>query len=60
MPLWLSIPVVALLWLSSWISGLDSATGDRTQAYLTWAVTAIASVFLLISLLRRAGVAKLR
>ena len=40
MPLWLSIPIVAILWLSSWISGLDFATGDRTQAYLMWGVTA--------------------
>ena len=54
MPLWLSIPVVAILWLSSWISGLDFATGDRTQAYLTWGVTAFASGMLLVSLLRRA------
>jgi hypothetical protein len=54
MPLWLSIPVVAMLWLSSWISGLDFATGDRTQAYLMWGVTAFASGMLLVSLLRRA------
>ncbi|HEX6158388.1 MAG TPA: hypothetical protein VFZ54_20340 [Burkholderiales bacterium] len=54
MPLWLSVPIVAVLWLSSWISGLDFATGDRTQAYLTWGVTALASLLLLVSLVRRA------
>ena len=53
MPLWLSIPVVAMLWLSSWISRLDVASGDPTQAYLTWGVTALASVLLGISLMRR-------
>jgi hypothetical protein len=54
MPLWLSIPVVAILWLSSWISGLDFATGDRMQAYVTWGVTVVASALLLLSLARRA------
>jgi hypothetical protein len=54
MPLWLSIPIVIILWLSSWIAGLDLATGDRTQAYLTWGVTALAGVVLLVSLARRA------
>lgn len=54
MPLWLSIPVVAALWLSSWISGLDFATGDRTQAYVTWGVTAVASVLLALRLARAA------
>jgi len=54
MPLWLSIPIVAALWLSSWITGLDFASGDRMQAYLTWGVTVLASVLLLISLARRA------
>jgi hypothetical protein len=54
MPLWISIPVVAVLWLSSWISGLDFATGDPTQAYVTWGLTAVASTLLLLSLMRRA------
>lgn len=54
MPLWLSVPIVLALWLSSWISGLDFATGDRTEAYVIWMVTAVASVLLLMSLVRRA------
>jgi hypothetical protein len=54
MPLWLSIPVVAALWVSSWISGLDFATGDRTQAYIMWGVTAVASALLLRRLVRAA------
>lgn len=54
MPLWLSIPVVAALWLSSWISGLDLATGDRTETYVIWGVTAIASVLLGLRLMRAA------
>jgi hypothetical protein len=51
MPLWVSIPVVAALWLSSWISGLDT-TGDRAEVYVIWSVTAIASVLLLLRLVR--------
>ena len=53
-PLWLSVPIVAVLWLSSWISGLDLATGNRTETYLIWALTAVASVSLLLALARRA------
>jgi hypothetical protein len=53
-PLWLSVPIVAVLWLSSWISGLDLTSGNRTETYLIWAVTAVASVFLLRNLARRA------
>jgi hypothetical protein len=52
-PLWLSIPVVAVLWLSSWISGLDLVSGNRTETYLIWAVTALASGLLAWSLVRR-------
>ncbi len=52
MPLWLSIPVVAALWVSSWISGLGLATGDRGETYLIWGVTAIASALLLRRLVR--------
>jgi hypothetical protein len=54
MPLWLSIPVVAALWVSSWISGLDFATGDRAQTYIMWGVTAVASALLLRRLVRAA------
>ena len=51
MPLWLSIPVVAALWVSSWISGLD-VTGSRSEVYIIWSVTAVASVLLLLRLVR--------
>ena len=54
MPLWLSIPVVAALWVSSWISGLDLVSGDRSQTYVMWVVTAIASALLLPRLVRSA------
>ena len=54
MPLWLSVPIVAALWLSSWISGLDLTSGNRTETYVIWLVTAVASVSLLLSLARRA------
>lgn len=51
MPLWLLIPVVIALWLSSWIFGLDS-TGDPGNAYVIWSVTAIATVMLVFRLFR--------
>ena len=51
MPLWISIPVVAALWLSSWISGMD-VTGNRGEAYAIWGVTAIASALLMLRLVR--------
>lgn len=54
MPLWVSIPVVAALWLASWIYGLGFASGDSTEAYVVWSVTAIASALLLMRLTRRA------
>jgi hypothetical protein len=54
MPLWLSIPVVAALWVSSWISGLDLVSGDRTETYVIWGVTAMASALLLRRLVRTA------
>jgi hypothetical protein len=53
MPLWVFIPVVAALWFSSWISGLDT-TGNPLEAYLIWIVTAIASVLLVLRLVRAA------
>jgi hypothetical protein len=51
MPLWVSIPLVVALWFSSWISGLDT-TGDRAEAYLIWIVTAVASLLLVLRLVR--------
>jgi hypothetical protein len=54
MPLWLSVPVVAVLWLSSWISGLDLSSGNRAETYVIWTVTAVASALLAWSLVRRA------
>jgi hypothetical protein len=54
MPLWLSVPVVAMLWFSSWISSLDLVSGNRTETYVIWAVTAVASALLAWSLARRA------
>ena len=53
MPLWILVPIVAALWLSSWISGLDFATGDRAEAYVIWMVTAAASVLLVLRMVRR-------
>ena len=51
MPLWIAIPVVAVLWLWSWISGMD-ITADRGEAYVIWGVTAIASTLLMLRLVR--------
>ncbi len=45
MPLWIWIPVVLLLWLASWIAGMNS-TGSMEQAYAVWAAAAIATVLL--------------
>jgi hypothetical protein len=53
-PLWLSIPVVAALWLSSWISSLDLISGNRGETYAIWTVTAVASALLAWRLVRRA------
>jgi hypothetical protein len=55
MPLWLSIPVVAALWLASWISGLGFTSGNPTETYVIWGVTAVASALLLMRLTRRAA-----
>ena len=52
MPLWIAVPVVAALWVSSWISGLDVTTGSRGEVYVIWSVTAVASVLLLLRLTR--------
>jgi hypothetical protein len=51
MPLWIAIPLVAGLWVSSYISGLDAAASGA-DAYVIWIVTAIASVLLLLRLVR--------
>ena len=51
MPLWVSIPLVAALWVSSWISGLD-VTESRAEVYVMWSATAIASVLLVLRLVR--------
>lgn len=51
MPLWVSMPIVAALWFSSWIAGLDT-TGDRAETYVIWIVTVIASVLLVLRLVR--------
>jgi len=51
MPLWISVPVVSILWLASWISGMNS-TGSATQAHAVWIVTAIATVVLGLRLFR--------
>ena len=53
MPLWIWVPVVAALWFSSWISGLDT-TGDRAETYVIWMVTAVASALLVRRLVRAA------
>jgi hypothetical protein len=57
-PLWLSFPLVGALWLSSWISLLDS-TGNRDEAWLVWSATIVASA-LLAARLRRSLAARLR
>jgi hypothetical protein len=54
MPLWISVALVFALWLSSWIVGLDT-NGDLADAYVLWGATGIATVFLLLRLLRVAG-----
>lgn len=53
MPLWLSIPVVFALWLSSWISTLDP-TGSFADNYIVWSVTAVATALLAMRLMRSA------
>jgi hypothetical protein len=53
MPLWISIPVVSALWLSSWISGLDP-TGDLADTYVIWTATVMATGLLALRLLRSA------
>jgi hypothetical protein len=51
MPLWLSIPALLVLGVSSWISSLDP-TGAPGADYLLWGGTAIAASLLVLRLLR--------
>jgi len=50
MPLWLSVPAVVLLGVSSWISTLD----PLGESSFLWAATATAASFLVLRLLRMA------
>jgi len=50
-PLWFLIPLVGGLWLSSWISLLDT-TGNAGDMWLLWGATLIASVLLAMRLMR--------
>jgi|GraSoiStandDraft_11_1057310.scaffolds.fasta_scaffold112152_3 hypothetical protein len=53
-PLWLSVPVLLALWLSSWITGMDP-TGSHQESTLLWAITAIATALVLLqSLIKQA------
>lgn len=49
---WLLLPIVVVLAISAWISGMDS-TGDPSTTWLLWAATAAAGAVLLIRLLLR-------
>jgi hypothetical protein len=51
MPLWLSLPAMVLLGVSSWISALDP-TGGGGDSYLLWVGTAIALAFVVLRMLR--------
>jgi hypothetical protein len=51
MPLWLSIPTLLVLGVSSWISSLDP-TGAPGADYLLWGGTAIVASLLVLRLLR--------
>jgi hypothetical protein len=51
MPLWLIVPVVAALWLSSWIAGLDP-TGNLSDATVVWSATVMATMLLVFRLAR--------
>lgn len=53
MPLWLSVPAVLVLGVSSWISTLDP-TGGAGENYMLWGATATAAVLLALRLLRLA------
>lgn len=53
-PLWLLLPVVLALALASWISALDTATGDPSEALLLWGATVVAGALLAFKLLARA------
>ena len=53
MPLWVQIPVVCLLCLTSWIFSLDGA-GAASDNYVLWGVTAILTAHLFMRLARAA------
>ena len=53
MPLWLSLPVVVLLGVSSWISTLDP-TGAPAVGLALWAATAVTAWPLVARLMRLA------
>lgn len=46
-PLWISIPVVLGLWLSTWISSMDP-TGSFQDSYILWGVTFAATAMLVM------------
>lgn len=52
-PVWLALPAVGALWLSSWIATLDP-TASFEQSYLVWGVTAVATAALATRLVRAA------
>jgi hypothetical protein len=53
-PLWISVPVVLCLWLSSWISSMDP-TGSSQDSTILWTLSAIATMAVVLqSTLRRA------
>jgi drug/metabolite transporter superfamily protein YnfA len=51
MPIWLSIPTLLVLGLSSWISSLDP-TGAPGANFLLWGGTVIVASLLVLRLLR--------
>jgi Flp pilus assembly protein protease CpaA len=52
-PIWLHVPLVLVLALVSWISGMDT-TGNPTETSLLWAATALAAGQLVFRLRPRA------
>lgn len=47
---WLLLPVVVVLAVLSWISGMDT-TGDTSTTWLLWGATTITATFLGFSVL---------
>jgi hypothetical protein len=53
-PLWISVPVVLSLWLSSWISSMDP-TGSSQDSTILWTLSALATMAVVLhAALRRA------